>query len=131
MRAFSRLILLLITTLLLIGCGPQYKKDYSYAPPTGSIGKLCISQCLTAKSHCQRLCTLREQNCRTAAKKDADEAYREYKYEERYAGKRPKSRRSEFDRDYMCRSTCQCKPAFNTCYRACGGTVYEKKVAIN
>lgn len=127
---FSRIVFCLVMFLLLAGCGPVYKHEYAYKAPQNAIGKMCVSQCSSAKSNCQKLCTLREQNCRKAATVDARDKYQQYQYESRYAGKREKSKASDFDHSYRCSKSCQCRPAFNTCYNACGGSVTEKKVCV-
>src|SRR5579871_1028253 len=100
MRFIMRFIVFLHLTLFLTACLPIYKKEYVYTPPLHSIGKTCISQCMAANKHCDRLCELRKVHCTKRMTADA------------------------------CKVSCQCQSAFNTCYQACGGTVDESKVCI-
>jgi len=91
-----RICFFLITMIFLTACHSTHKKEYSYVPPEDAGAKKCIAQCYTAKKHCEKLCRMRQQNCKTSTAKKMKN----------------------------CRAACQCQPAFNTCYRACGGIVH-------
>lgn len=83
---------------------------------------MCIAKCYTAKKHCERLCALRQQNCGMTAKRGARYDDSDYKN----ARRRGKSIASFYNSGHNCNTACQCRPAFNTCYSACGGAVYEQ-----
>jgi len=125
-RALSLLGLLCFLT----ACGPVYEKKYSYVPPKGDIPRMCIAQCYNAKTHCEQLCKLHHENCIAMERREARHDYQEYKRDRRHDNKPIDRDRASFDRSYTCNTTCQCKPAFNTCYSACGGTVHEHKKCI-
>jgi hypothetical protein len=101
MACFFRFIIIMLSFCLLHACSPVHKTNYTYIPPEYAMGKMCVARCLTAKKHCEKLCKLREQNCMMKTQ-----------------NKNTNSRR--------CQVACQCRPAFNTCYSACDGAVYEK-----
>lgn len=121
-------ILSLVT--MLSGCGPIYKTEYNYVPPHSNMSKMCVAQCVQAKSHCEQLCELKNQNCVAQARQEAFYEYEIYKHDRKREGKKVKKDIGDFDRSYRCQSSCDCTPSFNTCYSACGGQVLEKQVCV-
>lgn len=120
-----------LSFLILTGCGPIYKMEYSYVPPHSSAGNMCISQCIQARSMCEQMCQIRIQQCRMASREEAYYEYESYKHERHHEGKKVRKDVSDFDRgSFNCEQSCNCAPSFNACYASCGGQVVEKRVCV-
>ncbi len=131
LRIFTPLVCLFLAVIILSGCGPIYRTDYSYKPPKSSAGKMCISQCLQNKSFCEESCQVRNENCKMRAHEDALFQFEAYKREQLKNNQPIQRTVSDFDSSsYRCNNSCDCTPSFNACYSACGGQVLENKVCV-
>ena len=115
------LLLLSFIVITLSGCATQ---KYSYTPPDTATGKSCIARCMVGKNSCEQLCLLKNPSCWIRAKQQAQIAFDLYKQQQRAKGQRIRKRLKDFKQDNDCKHACNCTPAYNTCYTACGGEVY-------
>jgi hypothetical protein len=99
LRLFFSLFVFLI---LLTACHIQPKVEYTYVPPQSKMDKKCVALCLKAKRYCQEICELKNPDCFAKTKMDA------------------------VKQNNVCENACNCIPAFNTCYSACGGQVITR-----
>ena len=117
--------------MLIAGCGPVYKREYSFVPPKSSVGKMCTAQCVTSKNSCQQMCNLSTENCRLRARQDAIYQFEQYKRDRRHDGKDIDKNLSDFDHGAAaCSSSCNCEPAYRECFSACGGEVLQRDVCV-
>jgi hypothetical protein len=130
MKHIYSLFSIFVVIALLAGCGPVYKREYSFVPPKTDMGRMCISQCVQGKNACEQTCRMNNDNCRAQAREDAIYEYREYKRERIREGKEIKKNISDFDRGYRCQSSCDCEPTYRACYSACGGQVLYRDVCV-
>lgn len=61
MRRLHVLFLLLMSSILLSACSAQH--NYSYTPPASSADRACVARCSSGKSHCEKICTLKYDDC--------------------------------------------------------------------
>jgi len=115
---------------LLMGCGPVYKKEYSYVPPKSQAGKICTAQCVQNRGNCEQMCQMRNDTCRAQAKQNAVYQYEMYKEEQHDRGQPVDKRVSDFDDSSSCNNDCNCAPTYNACYSACGGQILTRKVCV-
>ncbi|MBK1644778.1 hypothetical protein CKO25_08970 [Thiocapsa imhoffii] len=119
----------ILTSTALLGCGPVYRTQYSYQPPTDANGRQCITQCAAIRelcratmenraaqerAVCQQTATLRYATCLATAKSDAE-------------------RNACTNRD-ACRvsaNTDRCDSDYNQCYQNCGGLVESTQVCVS
>lgn len=130
MSRFFSLILSALLMAALVGCGPIYRTDYNYMPPKSSAGKMCISQCLQNKSICEQSCQVSNENCKERAHEDALLQYATYRADQARNNQPIKKSVNDFDTSYRCNQSCDCAPAFNSCYSACGGQIQTNKVCV-
>lgn len=120
--------LTIITGLILLsGCGPIYKTEYTYQPPRSQIGKMCASQCTQTKINCQQLCEMRNESCKSNGRQEAMIQYLEYKESQIAAGKPVKRTPENFNTSY-CNESCDCTDTYNQCYQTCGGMITPYQV---
>lgn len=115
-------IVVAFTAVLLSGC--VGRQSYTYQMPEGKPAQKCISQCKVASNSCMQICALKNRTCRSEMQQNASERYMTYKMQRRSQGLPAKKSLDDFMRTSTCEHSCNCVPAFNTCYRACGGGVY-------
>ena len=120
----------IILSALLRASGPVFKTQYTYQPPSSSMGKVCMTQCVQNQSMCEQMCQLRNQTCRLQAHQDALYQYETYKQEQERKGLTVTRNVSDFEYSHICSEQCGCTSTFNTCYSACGGKVTEHKVCV-
>ncbi len=123
MRRYASLVILPLLIVLLSGCGVSYYRKYTYTPPTAPGTDRCISQCWTGRNACQQICALKNPTCAREAAKDANTRYNDYLRQQQAKGLPIKKSLKDFQRTAQCRHSCNCIPAFNMCYTACGGYV--------
>lgn len=121
------LVALIIT---LIGCGPVYKREYTFVAPKSNISKMCIAQCVQGKNVCEQSCNANVDNCRARAHQDAIYQYEAYKHERHRKGKSVDKSISDFDTGNTCTASCNCEPTYRACYSACGGQVLQHDVCV-
>lgn len=108
--------------LFLVGCMPR--QTFEYSPPVGKQPLACISQCKVAYNSCMTICALKNSTCRKEKQYNASLRYSEYTQSRHAQGLPVKKTLDDFIRTTSCEHSCNCVPAYNTCYRACGGKVY-------
>lgn len=123
MRRYCIGLFLIVATLLLSGCGASYYRHYTYTPPAVTGSERCISQCWQGRNSCEQFCALKNPTCAAEAREDANTRYNDYLRARRAQGQPVKKSLKDFQRTAQCFHSCNCIPAFNTCYAACGGTV--------
>lgn len=116
------MVLLVISIGLMTGCVPRH--DYTYIPPESKPALKCISSCKVASNSCMQICALKNRTCRSEMQSNATQRYTTYKIARREQGQPVKKTYDDFLRTTSCEHSCNCIPAYNTCYRACGGRVY-------
>jgi|WetSurMetagenome_2_1015567.scaffolds.fasta_scaffold59558_2 hypothetical protein len=118
MKCFSR-ISWVILSLLLIGCAPMYKTQYSYNPPKSTTGMMCINNCESNINNCRQMEDMKKSNC-------------EYRTDLDY---RMCMDHKKSDKDSCYRSSCytdyeHCTGDYNRCYQGCGGIVNSQQVCV-
>lgn len=122
MLRFIGMVCLLSALVLLSGCLPR--QDYTYYPPEGKPSLKCVSQCKVASNSCMQFCALKNSTCRSEMQSKAASRYTAYKMQRHAQGLPVKKSYENFERTTSCAHSCNCIPAYNTCYSACGGRVY-------
>jgi hypothetical protein len=127
-----RKIVLIFLSFLLVSCGPIYRTDYEYSPPSSSQGRVCANNCLLAKQYCEsrirqcnNQCLDNEQTCRMSEnlvnatmsllkKNDPNKKNVKSDYSSNCVNQR-----------YSCERNCQedCTSNYNICHQNCGGKV--------
>ena len=116
-------ILILISTLLLQACGPQYKTTYSYVQPKSTEARMCTMQCNQSKQLCDRLCRADYESCQRSARDDARYRYDDYASRCQVEGKPIDRDLNSFYNSHGCRQQCECMEDYNGCFTSCGGDV--------
>ena len=122
MSALSRLLVLVFVSCSLAGCYAPAGATH-YTKPASSAGQYCAMRCKTAQKSCMQICGLKESTCRDELKENATLAYNAYVAKCKANNWRVRKSYNDFYRNATCQHSCNCIPAYNTCYRACGGTV--------
>lgn len=122
MLRMINIVLLFLSIGLLSGCMPR--QDFSYIPPEGKPALKCISQCKIASNSCMQICALKNRTCRSEMQTNATRRYMIYKAQRHQQGLPVKKSYEDFERTTSCEHSCNCIPAYNTCYSACGGRIY-------
>ncbi len=114
---------IIITLLLLAGCGPSYY--YKYSAPTTPEGASCIKQCKEARDHCRQLSAIEENN------RHALNQANQQNYQACSIGRNKKDIKKyctssgySFD-NYASNNFSQpsCEQDFNQCFEMCGGSI--------
>lgn len=130
MSLLLRLVIFLLCAVSITACGPIYKKEYQYVPPASKVGMMCVNQCLQSKMMCEQMCQMRQDNCRAQSQQRAMYEFEAYKQAQLAQGRPIKKSLRDFDNSFGCQTSCDCTPAYRTCYASCGGEVYERKVCV-
>jgi hypothetical protein len=118
------ILLSLLSTLLLAGCGPMYETNYSYVTPHSQRARDCIaSNCVRNKMLCQRNCAANNRSCEWQATQNAQEEFHEYAVQQRENRQPITKSVSDFMDDWNCNNSCNCQTVYRQCYGTCGGTV--------
>lgn len=112
----------LLAISVLSGCAPT--QTFQYTPPEGSAALACINSCKVATNSCTQICAMKNRTCRVERDRNATNRYAAYKNQCLVKGVRVKKTYEDYVRTSSCEHSCNCVPSYNTCYRACGGTVY-------
>lgn len=123
MKNITTIIVLLITTLCLSGCGPQYQTTYSYIPPHSHYGRSCVNQCLNNRSNCNSQCQTNYQSCKTNANILAMPQYLLYIKAKNDANQPAYRSISDFADYSGCSTYCGCTSTYRSCFTNCGGSV--------
>jgi hypothetical protein len=130
MKFLRSLLIGVWLTVMLVGCGPVYKREYAFVPPKSDVGKMCTAQCVQGKNRCEQRCRRDTERCRAHAREEAIYQFEQYKRERRRLGQEVKKSINDFDRGYTCETACNCEPTFRDCYAACGGQVLQRDVCV-
>lgn len=129
MKFFIRISCFLVMCCILPACGPVFRTNYSYVPPKGQMGQMCISQCIQSQSTCNQMCEMKNQNCRMQARQNALLEYEIYKRDHNNQGGHRTI--DSFDRgSWTCNQGCGCEDTYRSCYTACGGQVIANTVCV-
>ena len=124
MTVLLRLFILFTLSVLVSSCVLPGAGDYQYTPPKSSMGQYCVKRCKTALNSCTQICALKDERCAVELKENATQSYSDYVSYRKAKKWRIRKSYKDFYRNASCEHSCNCVPAYNTCYRACGGTVY-------
>lgn len=113
---------LIIMFGFLAGCATT-QQTYQYTPPVGKAPLACIAKCKVASNSCMQFCAMKNSTCRAERNDNASARYTSYKATRQSQGLPVKKSYEDFLRTSSCEHSCNCIPAYNTCYRACGGVV--------
>lgn len=116
------LIFVLISICLLSACLPR--QNYTYIPPEAAASKNCAASCKIASNKCMEICALKNSTCRREMQQNATRNFNQYKMTRQAASLPVRKSVDDFMRTAGCAHSCNCIPAYNTCYSACGGKVY-------
>lgn len=114
-------ICLLLSICLLSACMPR--QNYQYTPPAGSLALRCIASCKGASNACMQICAMKNTTCRSEKERNATQRFTAYKMQRQASGLPVTKSFEDFVRTASCEHSCNCIPAYNTCYSACGGYV--------
>lgn len=112
--------------LLLTACAGPSPRDYEFAPPITTGGRLCLIQCQQAREFCREQCGLQSSPCYRHAEQRAVQAYDQYLIDMAKIRQTPEKKLHDFMDASSCQSvTCRddCDGAYRTCYSGCGGEV--------
>lgn len=109
--------------LLLVGCGPVYKTEYTYRPPQSPQGQTCIMQCDNIK----RQCYIHE-DFRVRACEDENRIAR-LEYERCLSMNYDRC----WDLSVFCSSAdyAHCDEEYRICYQNCGGLVSSREICVS
>lgn len=116
------LIFMVVFAFLITGCMPR--QTFQYSPPEGKQALACVASCKVANNSCMTICSLKNSTCRREKQTNATLRYTEYRSQRQAQGLPVKKSLDDFIRTTGCEHSCNCVPAYNTCYSACGGKVY-------
>lgn len=116
--------------LMLIGCGPQFRTDYTYIPPETESGQRCILKCHSERKKCEHRQRTFIQDCEYQQRKIALEKYRNYIEKQRVNGEEIDKNEDYFYDDWACRSNYDCDVEYRSCYKMCGGRVLEDTYCV-
>ncbi len=116
----------LSASVLMFGCGPVFRTNYTYTPPESSHGRACVYSCDTTKVNCEHLERMREENCDERARLEKERCERDFELR----GKKPKWS------DCWSSSSCSanldhCHQLYVSCYQSCGGKVRSEEVCVS
>jgi hypothetical protein len=114
--------LLILSSGLLIGCGPSYQTVYHYKLPKHRSDRHCVAQCRMGLSQCQNSCRAANQNCQSQ-QLIADDIASRHRHHHRDDA-------AFYGPSYDCYQNCNCRQAYNDCYTDCGGQVDTQQVCI-
>jgi hypothetical protein len=125
------LLFLATLALLLIGCGPVYKTDYSFTPPKTDSGRACVFQCENNKLQCRQIVQLRHDSCEQQSETNyyLCESSKRYRYDS-------KGKQKCIENCYCYRETCSeeyepCDEQYRGCYQTCGGEVSSRTYCVS
>ncbi len=136
----SKIILLVIILVTMVGCGPMYKTLYHYHAPNDPQGRQCINSCDFMRQQCNSGCHDRKQNCEiTAQAMDAISnaaCYNRQSYCRSHHGSgcllehcghhsNSHSQCSSYD----CKQSCEYQ--YNQCFTNCGGSIETQQVCTS
>ena len=127
-------IFAVITLGALAGCmttEPIYRTDTSYTAPTTTQGNACVASCQTT----EQICRGREDDhrraeypgCMDRAKSDYNQCRKYFEQSNCDIGRRADENKCNKRRTPSYKS---CTQSFNSCYRNCGGQVFEKQICV-
>jgi hypothetical protein len=126
---FSTLVLL--SVMLLSGCGPMYETRYHYTPPTSEKGRHCLIRCQQNQNTCKNDCRLRQSQCELNERDKARFKYESYKQDQKDKGLEVAKTLRDFMNSWgssSCSFSCGCLSTYNSCYELCGGKVEAEEV---
>jgi hypothetical protein len=127
---------LIFIFFIIISCGPSYKTEYRFNPPTTENGRMCINNCLMMNQQCRQnvkqckaQCLNTYQSCQvnssvidvTMESLDRQSYKNNYHSRPHAVCSYPLS---------LCNDNCNsdCQSQYNMCYENCGGQVFSKTV---
>ncbi len=113
------------TLLFTIGCGPVYRTDYQFTPPSSSTGKVCASNCENSKYQCQQIEQMRADQCQDRARLEMQRCEDNVRWRE---GREPKW--YECGMDSCSADTERCESQYRSCFTACGGKVDAQTICV-
>lgn len=122
MVLLKKFVWILLLAMVVTGCGPVYRTSYSYVPPPGMNGRMCIMQCIQAKNMCDQMCEMKHENCKSRRMNEARYYYDDYKQQRLAQGKSVDRSLNSFNYS-SCNQNCHCVENYNDCYSLCGGQV--------
>jgi hypothetical protein len=125
-----RYLLLTLATLTLMGCGPIYQTHYDYQLPHSERGKMCVNECLQAKSTCEQMNRMNEESCRDRELKAARYEYQAYRDRQERHHQPVKKSVEDFNHGYRCNQSSDCEASYKMCYQNCGGVIKENRVCV-
>ena len=124
--------LLCLCLLMLSACGDaamsRAYRETTYTPPPTPGGRMCMDQCREARDYCRESCNLDYRACYNDVQAAAQVEYDKYTRQRFYDHQPVTMMPSDFEHPEACNSekkSCfaDCTHPYNSCYRACGGTV--------
>ncbi len=114
--------LVLLFVVLLAGCGPVYRTEYSYQPPQDPQGRNCLMQCENMRMQCRTNEDYRLRSC-----EDQNRIAR-LEYDNCMAMKYDRCR----DNSTYCGSSDyeRCDMDYRLCYQNCGGIISSREICV-
>jgi hypothetical protein len=118
-----------LTLATVVGCGPVYRTQYSFVPPTDSDGKRCLVQCADIQARCRESAENRASLERSACQQNAT-----IRYAACLATAKDDSTRHACSSYASCNvsaDTAHCEDEYARCYASCGGQVESRQVCVS
>ena len=122
-KLFRHFLILGSMVLLFTACGPMYRTDYTYTPPTDWRGRQCVNACLQDKTRCAISCRSQNQSCRFQSQAEGWLQYRAQARVNREMGFLPPNYYADSS---QCDTDCGC----GDCYTNCGGKVSGRTYCV-
>lgn len=126
----ARGLFLCFLILGLSGCGPIYRTQQDFIPPSTAEGKLALNSCLHERQECQNTCDSIRVQCQQneAMVKIAGEVVDAISR----SNQNDKKRTRRYSQCEQNRRQCQnrCEKTYQACYQNVGGTIRTYKICV-
>lgn len=109
---------IILVSLMIVSCGPQFRTDYVFEPPQSQSGINCTLQCEPNRDQCLQIVELEYERCEINSQRSIE--YCEYNIR---LTKNRSSKWYECSGDSCSRDTEHCEVNYRSCFQSCGGKV--------
>ncbi len=122
-------VAVMMSTVILVGCQPQYQKQAAFIDPISLSGKACVTRCSQDQTYCEQRSSETLSGCKEAAYHRALADLKSY--QSQYdTPDRPEKNVDDFYDDSACQLAVPCRQAYNQCFIQCGGRVTQQDVCV-
>lgn len=146
MKAYRIHFIIAFAIVVLSGCGPSYRTDYTFKPPKDRSGRRCILKCLDKKQACNLQCDKTRKQCQLENQKTelvndlmhmtVPAKTWSHTSEDRHGNTVTGTSMStsvqvpSFTK-VNCNTDCGCDSIYRACYTTCGGEVEAHTVCVS